>query len=229
MSVAVRLLRREDIPASLRLHKFAKHDSQNVFSARFLANIAELHEYAADGRSGVRGLVACAPFDNDDEVVGALIAQWEEDYKCVLLTLVVRGDYRGRGVAKSLLDELLRASRVTGSAEVSETEVESVLEEATVRQSTRSSWYPYCIIQVTNNKWTYGGYRRFAYGYVAMHQEARRQAEGAHPSQQQRVVWLWYTGIAFLFTRTTSRTPITACKPAPARIHRTPGSSRSAS
>lgn len=112
MSITVRALQRQDIPASVRLHKFAKHNGQNVFSTSFIADITELHEYAVKGQDGAHGFVAFVPTETDDgaEVVGVLTAQLEEQ-KCVLLTLVVRGDYRGQGVAKLLLRELLRYSR----------------------------------------------------------------------------------------------------------------------
>ncbi|GFR48068.1 hypothetical protein Agub_g9904 [Astrephomene gubernaculifera] len=118
MTVTLRPLTLHDVPAALRLHKFAKLDGHNIFSLESQKNVVELLNSAAAGEAGVHGHIACAAGGEagaESEVVGVLTAEWEDTRTCVLLTLVVRSDHRGKGVGKELLEELLRSACTQGS------------------------------------------------------------------------------------------------------------------
>lgn len=135
-----RLFTQEDVAVVKRLHRFAKYEGKPVFGSD-LAGVEEMLDFAAAGRSGVLGIVACSTTDSSD-LVGCVSAQLEPGEgasacsspadqaqlgehvsalspcraqsgtsKLVLLSLVVRADQRSRGVGAALIQELRRTAR----------------------------------------------------------------------------------------------------------------------
>ena len=134
--IVCRQFTQEDLASVKRLHRFAKYEGKPVFGSN-LAGVEEMLDFAAAGRSGVLGIVACSTADPSD-LMGCVSAQLESvvgpgsssagradasiasstsragqsgRLKLVLLSLVVRADQRSRGVGAALIQELRRKAR----------------------------------------------------------------------------------------------------------------------
>ena len=138
--IVCRQFTQEDLASVKRLHRFAKYEGKPVFGSN-LAGVEEMLGFAAAGRSGVLGIVACSTADPSD-LMGCVSAQLESvegpgsssagradaglasstirqasragqsgRLKLVLLSLVVRADQRSRGVGAALIQELRRKAR----------------------------------------------------------------------------------------------------------------------